>query len=56
MKSEEINFQSIEKDIQFLLTPQDDSIEFLSSLRGQVLQKYSPRQTIRPVPVSRTAQ
>jgi len=45
MKSEEINFQSIEKDIQFLLTPQDDSIEFLSSLRGQVLQKYSPRQT-----------
>lgn len=45
MKSEELRFQRIEKDIQILLTPQDDSKEFLSSLRGQVLQKYTPRQT-----------
>jgi hypothetical protein len=47
MKSEELKFQRIEKDIQLLLTPQDESKEFLSSLRGQVLQKYSPRQ-MRP--------
>ncbi|HSL85319.1 MAG TPA: hypothetical protein VK861_00125, partial [Bacteroidales bacterium] len=45
MKSEELKFQRIEKDIQLLLSPQDDSKEFLSSLRGQVLQKYSPHQT-----------
>ena len=45
MKSEELKFQRIEKDIQLLLTPQDDSKEFLSSLRGQVLQKYTPLQS-----------
>ncbi|MBW6472370.1 MAG: hypothetical protein K0B14_04535 [Anaerolineaceae bacterium] len=45
MKSEELRFQRIEKDIQKLLIPQDDSKEFLSSLRGQILQKYTPRQT-----------
>jgi hypothetical protein len=45
MKSEETRFQRIEKDIQMLLTSQDDSKEFLSSLRGQILQKYTPRQT-----------
>lgn len=45
MKSEELKFQRIEKDIKLLLTPQDDSKEFLSSLRGQVLQKYASRQT-----------
>jgi uncharacterized protein YdeI (YjbR/CyaY-like superfamily) len=37
MKSEETRFQRIEKDIQMLLTSQDDSKEFLSSLRGQIL-------------------
>jgi hypothetical protein len=45
MKSEELRFQRIEKDIHKLLIPQDDSKEFLSSLRGQILQKYTPRQT-----------
>ena len=46
MKSEELKFQRIEKDIHMLLTPQDDSKEFLSTLRGQVLQKYKTRQPI----------
>ncbi|PKO05459.1 MAG: hypothetical protein CVU41_12575 [Chloroflexi bacterium HGW-Chloroflexi-3] len=44
MKSEELKFQRIEKEIQMLLTPQDDSIEFLSTLREQILHKYTSRQ------------
>ncbi|MBE0686765.1 MAG: PD40 domain-containing protein [Anaerolineaceae bacterium] len=45
MNPEELKYQKFEQEIQSLLTYNDDGKEFLTSLRGKVLQNYQSSQS-----------